>query len=141
MLERLYRRQLETDLSRWEADGTISADVAGVIRSRLPPITGLNLAVVIAIAGGLLIAASFLTFVAANWSAIIRPLRLAIVLGGIVGAYAMGAWFNRAKRDYLADLASGVGAIIFGAAIALVGQMYHLGGISPPPFCFGQPAR
>lgn len=128
MLERLYRRRLETDLSRWEADGTISADVAGVIRSRLPPIAGLNVAVVIAIAGGLLIAASFLTFVAANWSAIIRPLRLAILLGGILGAYGIGAWFNRAKRDYLADLASGVGAIIFGAAIALVGQMYHLSG-------------
>ena len=86
MLERFYRRRLETDLSRWEADGTISADVAGVIRSRLPPIAGLNVAVVIAIAGGLLIAASFLTFVAANWSAIIRPLRLAILLGGILGA-------------------------------------------------------
>ena len=31
-------------------------------------------------------------------------------------------------RPILADLCASVGAIIFGAGIALVGQMYHLGG-------------
>src|SRR5262249_61167507 len=39
----------------------------------------------------------------------------------------IGAGVARAGRPVLADLAAGVGAIIFGAAIALVGQMFHLG--------------
>jgi uncharacterized membrane protein len=81
-----------------------------------------------AILGGLLIAAAFLVFVAANWTEIARPLRFAILLAGIAGAYGVGGIFARAGRPILADLGASVGAIIFGAAIALVGQMYHLGG-------------
>ena len=77
--------------------------------------------------GGLLIAAAFLAFVAANWTEIARVLRFAILLAGIAVAYGVGAGFARADRPALADLAASVGAIIFGAAIALVGQMYHLG--------------
>jgi uncharacterized membrane protein len=77
--------------------------------------------------GGLLIAAAFLAFVAANWTEIARILRFAILLTGIAVAYGVGAGFARAGRPVLADLAAGVGSIVFGAAIALVGQMYHLG--------------
>ena len=44
------------------------------------------------------------------------------------GAYGVGALFDRVGRHHLADLCAGVGSIIFGAAIALTGQMYHLGG-------------
>jgi uncharacterized membrane protein len=83
---------------------------------------------VIAIVGGLLIAAAFLAFVAAHWTELARLLRLAILLAGIVGAHGLGAWLARADRPVLADLCAGVGSIIFGAGIALVGQMYHLGG-------------
>ena len=87
----------------------------------------LTIATVVGIVGGLLIAAAFLAFIAANWTVIARPLRFAILLAGIVGAYGAAALFDRAERNHLADLAAGVGSIIFGAAIALVGQMYHLG--------------
>src|SRR5262249_49539573 len=76
---------------------------------------------------GLLIAAAFLAFVAANWTAIARPLRFAILLAGIVAAYVTAALFDRAERDHLADMSVGMGSIIFGAALALVGQMYPLG--------------
>jgi len=81
----------------------------------------------IGIVGGLLIAAGFLAFVAANWTEIARPARFAILIAGIASAYGLGAWFDRTEREYLADSAVGVGSVVFGAAIALVGQMYHLG--------------
>jgi uncharacterized membrane protein len=74
-----------------------------------------------------LIAAAFLAFVAANWTEIARPVRFAILLTGIAGAYGVGAWFAATNRPVLADLGVSVGTIVFGAAIALVGQMYHLG--------------
>jgi uncharacterized membrane protein len=128
MFERAYRQRLEADVVRWQADGVITPAIGEAIRNSLPPLAaGVNIPVVVAIVGGLLIAAAFLAFVAANWMEIARVLRFSILLMGITAAYGIGAAFARVGRQVLADLAASVGAIIFGAAIALVGQMYHLG--------------
>ena len=106
----------------------ITPAVHAGIRNALPPLApDINIPVVVAIVGGLLIAAAFLAFVAAHWMEFARPLRFAILVAGIVGANGLGAWFARAGRSVLADLCTSVGAIIFGAGVALVGQMYHLG--------------
>jgi uncharacterized membrane protein len=129
MFERQYRRRLDLDLARWQADGTITAATGAAIRSALgPPSAGIGIAAVVGIIGGLLIAAAFLAFVAANWSTIPRVVRLAMLLVGIAGAHGLGAVFARQSRGHLADAAVAVGAVVFGAAIALVGQMYHLAG-------------
>jgi uncharacterized membrane protein len=129
MFDRAYRQRLEADLAQWEADGVITPATFATIRAALPPLApGVNIPVMVAIVGGLLIAAAFLAFVAAHWSELARLLRLAILLVGIVGAHGLGAWLARAGRPVLADLCSGVGSIIFGAGIALIGQMYHLSG-------------
>jgi uncharacterized membrane protein len=127
--DRHYRRRLDADLLSWQANGTISAEAGDAIRRALGPMPGaISVATMVGIAGGLLIAAAFLAFVAANWSAIPRVARLGMLLVGIVGAHGLGAWFARQNRPYLADAAVAVGAIVFGASIALVGQMYHLAG-------------
>lgn len=128
MSERAYRERLEADLARWQAEGLLPPKSADAIRATLRPVPeGITIATVVAIVGGLLIAAAFLAFIAANWTAIGRPLRFAMLLTGIVVAYGVAAVLDRSDRDHLADLSVGVGSIIFGSAIALVGQMYHLG--------------
>jgi uncharacterized membrane protein len=128
MFDRAYRQRLEADLARWEADGVITPAVLAAIRSALPPLASdINIPVVVAIVGGLLIAAAFLAFVAAHWTEFARLLRFAILVAGIVGANGLAAWFARAGRSLLADLCASVGSIIFGAGIVLIGQMYHLG--------------
>ena len=128
MFDKVYRQRLQADLAQWEADGVIAPAAAASIRNVLPPLSpGVNIAVVVAIVGGLLIAAAFLAFVAAHWTEIARLLRFAILLAGMVVAGGLGAWFATTGRTVLADLCTSIGAIIFGAGIALVGQMYHLG--------------
>lgn len=128
MFDKTYRQRLEADLAQWEADGVLAPAAAVSIRSALPPLpAGINIAVVVGIVGGLLIAAAFLAFVAAHWTEIARLLRFAILLAGMVVAGGLGAWFAAKGRIVLADLCASVGAIVFGAGIALVGQMYHLG--------------
>jgi len=128
MFDKTYRQRLEADLARWEADGVIAPAAALSIRNALPPLApGINIAVVVGIVGGLLIAAAFLAFVAAHWTEIARLARFAILLAGMVVAGGLGAWFAATGRSVLADLCASIGAIIFGAGIALVGQMYHLG--------------
>ena len=129
MHEGAYRQRLEADLARWQAEGLLPAASADAIRATLRPTPeGITIATVVGIVGGLLIAAAFLAFVAANWTVIARPVRFAMLLVGIVGAYGTAAVFDRTGRSHLADLCVGVGSILFGAAIALTGQMYHLGG-------------
>ena len=128
MFDKSYRQRLDADLARWEADGVIAPAAAAAIRNVLPPLPpGIGIAVVVGILGGLLIAAAFLAFVAAHWTEIARLARLAILLAGLAAAGGLGAWFAARQRTVLADLCASVGAIIFGAGIALVGQMYHLG--------------
>lgn len=128
MLDRAYRQRLEADLARWEADGLITPAAVAAIRGGLPAAaSGFSIPVVMGIVGGLLIAAAFVAFVAAHWVEIARPSRFAILVAGIVASNALGAWFVRTERPILADLCASVGAVIFGAGIALVGQMYHLG--------------
>lgn len=128
MFDKTYRQRLEADLAQWEADGVIAPAAAASIRNALPALSpGINIAVVVAIVGGLLIAAAFLAFVAAHWTEIARLLRFAILLAGMIVAGGLGAWFAASGRIVLADLCASIGAIIFGAGIALVGQMYHLG--------------
>jgi len=106
----------------------ITPGVLAAIRGALPPLAlGVNIPVVVAIVGGLLIAAAFLAFVAAHWTELARLSRFAILAAGSVGANGLAAWLAREGRTVLADLCASVGSIIFGAGIALVGQMYHLG--------------
>ena len=129
MFEQQYRQRLERDLLRWQADGVITSSSGSAIRATLGPAPkGVDLATSVAIVGGLFISAAFLAFVAANWSEIARPARFVILLVGIVAAYALGAAFDRRGRAILADLCVTTGSVVFGAAIALTGQMYHLGG-------------
>lgn len=128
MFDKTYRQRLEADLARWEADGVIAPAAAASIRHALPPLpAGINIAIVVGIVGGLLIAAAFLAFVAAHWTEIARLARFAILLAGLVVTGGLGAWFATKGRTILADLCASLGAIVFGAGIALVGQMYHLG--------------
>jgi uncharacterized membrane protein len=128
MLDRAYRQRLESDLARWEADGVIAPAVGATVRMALPPLApSINIPVVLGIVGGLLIAAAFLAFVAAHWMEFARVVRVAILFSGAVVAFGVGGWFARDGRSVLADLSAGVGSIVFGAGIAQVGQMYHLG--------------
>ena len=100
MFDRAYRQRLETDLARWETDGVITPAVLAAIRAALPPLApGVNIAVVVAIVGGLLIAAAFLAFVAAHWTEIARLLRLAMLFAGILVAHGLGGWFARSGQD------------------------------------------
>lgn len=129
MFETAYRQRLDTDLATWQRDGIITPSVGEAIRAKLGPVPqGVNIPTVVAIVGALLIAAAFLAFVAANWTAIARPARFVVLLAGIAISYALAAWFDRDGRKYLADVCATVGCIVFGAAIALTGQMYHLSG-------------
>lgn len=126
MLTGSYRKRLETDLTRWVGEGLVTAESAGAIRRSLATEGGFRLPALLGLFGGLLIAASVSAFVAANWEAMPRLLKLAMILAGVVGALGMAARLERRGSAAGADAAATCAVLIFGAGIALIGQMYHL---------------
>ena len=126
MLTGSYRKRLEADLTRWVGEGLVTAEAAGAIRRSVAAEGGFRLPALLGLFGGLLIAASVSAFVAANWEAMPRLLKLAMILTGVVSALGIAARLERRGSPTGADAAATCGVLIFGAGIALIGQMYHL---------------
>jgi len=127
MLTGSYRKRLEADLPRWVAEGWLSAENASSIRRSVASEQGgIRLPAVIGLLGGLLIAASVAAFVAAGWEDIPRLVKLGMILAAIMACIAYGFRLERQGSPRGADAAVTCGVLIFGAGLALVGQMYHL---------------
>lgn len=126
MLTGSYRKRLDADLTRWVGEGLLDADAAGAIRRSVAAESGFRLPALLGLFGGLLIASSVAAFVAANWEAIPRLVKLAMIVAGMVAALATAARLEAKGSSSGSDAAATCGVLIFGAGIALIGQMYHL---------------
>jgi uncharacterized membrane protein len=130
-------RYNDRDLDLWVRDGIVSAGQAATIRGRHASRASSErrgrlvstLAVIGAAVGGL----GVILFVAANWDAIPRPTRVALLLATMLGAYA-GGYVLRTTRPGVAQALVLLGAIGFGASLFLVGQMYHVQAHDPLAF-------
>jgi uncharacterized membrane protein len=91
---------------------------------------------VISILGGLLVAAGVVLLIAANWDEIPRWVKLASGLALMLGAHA-GGWQLRTsggKYPKTGEALHFLGALLFLANIAMVGQIYHLSSHTPNAF-------
>lgn len=126
MLTGSYRKRLDADLTRWVGEGLLNADAASAIRRSVATEGGFRLPALLGLFGGLLIASSVAAFVAANWEAIPRLVKLAMIVIAVVTALGIAARLERKGSSLGADAAATCGVLVFGAGIALIGQMYHL---------------
>lgn len=127
-----YRRALERDLARWRAQGWISGDGAEAILADVRARgTGFSAVAVFGVLGATLFCFAIAAFVAANWDAISRPVKLALILGVLWSAYGLSAYFHATGRSIAAHCALLLGSSGFGGAIMLIAQMYHLSGHPP----------
>lgn len=120
---------LEEALARWRQAGLIDAETAGRIsayeagraspvRWRWPVITALA-------AGGLMMVAGVLLFVAAHWEELAPTARMGLLLGGLAAMHAGGA-ATTDRFPALATTLHAVGTGFLGAAVFLAGQTWHL---------------
>lgn len=128
MLTGSYRKRLDADLTRWVGEGLLGADSAAAIRGAVARDgqAGPKLPALLGLFGGLLIAASVAAFVASNWEAIPRLVKLGLILAGVVAALGFAARLENRGSAVGADAAATCGVLVFAAGIALIGQMYHL---------------
>lgn len=126
----LYIVRLRQDVERWVSDGLIDAGTAGKLladaegRDR----QGFGSGGVLAMMAALLLGAAILIFVAANWEAFPRLLRVAALFVAIAGGYVGGALLKSKGHGAIGEALWIVAAAAFGGSLALIGQMYHMSG-------------
>jgi uncharacterized membrane protein len=129
-------RPLQDQLATWQQAGLIDAETGDRIQAfeagRVDP-ARLRWPVVAALAaGGLMLAAGALLFVAAHWATLPPGIRLAILLVSLIAAHAAAAAADRFPA--LASTLHTVGTVMLGAAIFLAGQTWNLDGNWPQGF-------
>ncbi len=127
MLDGYYRNRLEKDLAYWQSQGWIDEkNAAAIWEAKAPNQTVSRLPIILGFLGAILIGFSAMTFVAANWEDIPRIARLVLLLSGMLLAYLTAWHLTRRGYSLAADAAILVGTGIYGAAIMLIAQIYHI---------------
>lgn len=124
-----YITKLKGEIARWEAAGLIDPATAAALRRDAESRPGgVSFGSILAILAAVLIGASILLLIAANWEQFPRLLRVAMIFALVAGGYIAGAVLKGRGSDGFAEACYILGAVAFGAGIALVAQMYHLSG-------------
>ncbi|MFB2606542.1 DUF2157 domain-containing protein, partial [Rhizobium phaseoli] len=125
----MYRGRLERDLSLWVGKGLLGEETAGALLAEYDgrP-ASFSLGRVLMALAVVLLAAAVLLVVASNWEAIPRLVRVGAILALIWAVHIAAALMLARGAAAAAGGLLVIGAMSFGGAISLVGQMYHLSG-------------
>lgn len=123
-----YTAHLRRDLARWRERGWISAEQEERMAADAATHSGFSAGSVLAILGAVLLCLAIVTFVAANWEALPRIIRLGILFGTLWLSYALAYGLFRTGRDQFGHAMLLIGGAVFGASIMLIAQTYHISG-------------
>ena len=128
MNDRGFAKRLAQELTRWQNEGWVSAEgrqaILADVAARQPKMTWASW---LAVAGALLLGVGVVTWFAAHWNEISKLMKLALIFGALVGSHvAHGFCLTRATLPKLAEGIALLSVLFFGAAIMLVGQIYHI---------------
>lgn len=125
----MYRGRLKRDLDDWVGRGLIDAATAGRLLEDVDR-RGARFSIggVLSMFAALLIAASLLMLIAANWEQIPRLVKVVGIIGLIWVFHGVALLARLRGANRIAAGALVLGAAAFGGAIALIGQLYHLSG-------------
>lgn len=127
MFDWAYKKRLKDDLEAWVAKGWVSSAGAAAIlkeqdqddgRSRLP--------MALAGIGVVCVALAIFAFIAANWGAIPKSVKLVGIAVLLVASHGVATWASAKGRKAIADLLTGFATLVFVGGMALVGQIFHL---------------
>ncbi len=126
---------LERETQQWVAEGIIEPAQRERILLRYSPLREAEekggparLITAISVMGSVLVGVGILLFVASNWSLIPKGLKLAIIFCAMLASYGAGYHLRYGRGSYPKVGASLIllGALIFGAGMFLIAQMYHI---------------
>lgn len=125
------QRWLEAEIAAWEAEGLISGEQARALlaryRARRDAGQHGRLVGTLAVLGAVLVGVGVILFFAANWERIPKFVRVAAILAAMTASYAGGFELSAGRRYPRAGRALILlGALLFGAGIWLIAQIFHL---------------
>lgn len=125
-----YATRLRADIARWVEADLIDLPTAELLNRDVDATErkSLSFGTILAIMAALLFGAAILIFVAANWEAIPRLVRVGALFAVIFAGYVGGAFLKLNDHNAIGEALWLVAAAAFGGSIALIGQMYHLTG-------------
>jgi uncharacterized membrane protein len=137
-----YVSRVKKDIARWVEMGHIDAATGEALGMDVELREGnaLSFGAVLGIMAALLFGAAILLFVASNWEAIPRLVRVGLLFALILAGYLGGAALKLRDHAAFGEVLWLTGAAAFGGSIAAIGQMYHLGGDEADAvltWCFG----
>ncbi|NET59115.1 MAG: DUF2157 domain-containing protein [Symploca sp. SIO2E6] len=133
-----FSRQLRQEAEQWRSEGLITASVYEQLAQRYQfsniETAARNRFVVILIGlGSLLLGLAIITFIAANWQTWSRELKVTLLLGLFVSVNTSGFYlWRRPTPGWHRRLGQGLlllGALILGANLALMSQLFHQSGL------------
>lgn len=113
-------------------ENIISQETAQEIRNYYGPIKEKNkqqsLVLIFSILGAVLIGSGIILLLAHNWSELTRLIRTLIIFSGLIGAQGLVGWVlcNKSNSVPWREGSATFLTFVVGAAIALIGQTYHL---------------
>lgn len=128
-----FREWLAKESQLWQDEGILQLGQRDRILGRYPEqenATG-RMAFVLRTFGVLLLGAALLLVIGHNWDDLSRTGRLTTVVAGLCGLQGIGLWYLHRDSRQGSVLGALAGCIMFGAAIALTGQIYHLDAHQP----------
>jgi len=127
MRGRGFTRRLKKELPKWVEAGLVSPDKAPLILQHVAASSPRHsLTMMFGILGAILLAVGVITFFAANWQAMPKVTKLAVLFGGMWIAFGVSGWARVGERGWLAEAMLLLGVLLFGANIMLIAQIYHI---------------
>lgn len=134
MVTEKFRRQLRQESENWWTEGLINAELYEKLGDRyqfdrLEQEASNRFITILMGLGGILLGLAVITFVAANWQVWPRGLKILLLISLFIGVN--GAGFYLWQRPAYQKLGQGLlllGALILGANLALLSQMFHQSG-------------
>lgn len=128
MNERGFGKRLAQELPRWEAQGWVSAEGRAAILADFAARQAKPAwASALALAGAVLLGVGVITWFAAHWNEMSKLAKLVLVFLALIASHAGNGFCQ--TRGAMPKLAQGMvllSVFFFGAAIMLVGQIYHI---------------
>ncbi|NEQ31325.1 MAG: DUF2157 domain-containing protein [Leptolyngbya sp. SIO4C5] len=138
MASEKFRQQLAQELPQWQQDGLISDEQQQQIADRyrlnqLESSAQNRFTAILIGLGSVLLGIGAITFVAANWQAIPRDLKLLLLITAFLSINIAGfeLWYRAEPETGQRRLGQGLlllGALLLGANLALTGQLFHRSG-------------